>query len=107
MEVVILGASGLLGSDVLKTAKAREWTVHAPPRSQVDLTDDRSLSGFFLHSSPDWIINCAAYTAVDAAESNRDAAFMTNALGPFSLARLANWRGARLLHVSTDFVFDG
>jgi dTDP-4-dehydrorhamnose reductase len=107
VDIVLLGASGLLGSEFLARARLCDWTLHAPTRGQVDLTDERSLSAFFLHISPTWIVNCAAYTNVDKAESDPDAAFAANALGPFSLARLANWRGARVLHLSTDFVFDG
>jgi len=62
---------------------------------------------FFSEHAPAWVINCAAYTAVDRAEEEPEAARRLNALGPENLARVCRARGAALVHVSTDYVFDG
>jgi dTDP-4-dehydrorhamnose reductase len=106
-EVLLLGATGLLGSDVAAAMRGRGWLVRTPTRDELDLADPRSIEAYFLSESPAWIVNCAAYTNVDLAESERDQAFVLNASAPFSLARFSRWKRARLLHISTDFVFDG
>jgi dTDP-4-dehydrorhamnose reductase len=107
MHVVVLGSTGLLGSDVVMAAAERGWTLETPSREEVDLRDERTLDAFFLGTKPDWIINCAAYTGVDKAEEERDEAFLINARGAYLVSRFAARARARLLHVSTDFVFDG
>lgn len=107
MHVVIVGGSGLLGSEVVQAAHYRGWEIEVPRRSELDITDDRSITAYFLHVQPDWIINCAAYTAVDDAESDKDKAYQLNAFGPYWLGRVAQWTDARILQISTDFVFDG
>lgn len=106
-EVLLIGATGLLGSDVLLELQSRGWTVDAPSRTVLDLEDPRSIDAYFLAARPAWVINCAAYTAVDAAESDESRANVLNSVAPFSLARFCKWIKARLLHISTDFVFDG
>jgi len=107
MHAVIIGGSGLLGSEVVQAAHHRGWEVEEPRRSELDITDDRSITAYFLHIQPDWIINCAAYTGVDQAEEDKDRAYQLNAFGPYWLGRVAQWTDARILHISTDFVFDG
>ena len=79
----------------------------APTKDELNIGDDRSITAFFMHSASDWIINCAAYTAVDSAEEHRDAAFQINSYGPNWLGRVSQWTDARVLYISTDFVFDG
>jgi dTDP-4-dehydrorhamnose reductase len=106
-EVLLIGATGLLGSDVLVELQSRGWNVDAPNRTVLDLEDPRSIDAYFLAARPAWVINCAAYTAVDAAESDESRANVLNSVVPFSLARFCKWIKARLLHISTDFVFDG
>ncbi len=107
MEVLVVGGSGLLGSDVVRELQNRGHTVDAPPSDELDITDDRNVSAYFLAGRPDWIVNCAAYTAVDKAESEPDAARLLNAYGPTLLAKVTTYLPCRLLHISTDFVFDG
>ncbi len=76
-------------------------------RDQMDVADTRSVDDAIARARPDVIINASAYTAVDRAETEEDAAFALNADGPANLAAAAAAHGARLVHVSTDFVFDG
>lgn len=107
MRVLLVGATGLLGSHVLAELRARGHDVEAPPSDELDITDDRSISAYFLGTHVDWAVNCAAYTAVDQAEDEPDRARLLNAYGPMLLARVTTYLPLRLIHVSTDFVFDG
>jgi len=81
--------------------------VIAPTELELDITDLGAVKGYVGREKPDVIINCAAYTAVDKAESDREKAFAVNRDGPENLAVAAAEVGARLIHISTDFVFDG
>lgn len=107
LEILLLGGSGLLGSDLKIHLEHRGNNVAAPTRDELDLNDDLSIQSYFLFAKPDWIINCAAYTAVDKAETQEMEANYLNGAVPQILARNAKRLSARLLHVSTDFVFDG
>jgi dTDP-4-dehydrorhamnose reductase len=79
----------------------------AVTHSELDIGDARAVDGFVASTRPDAIVNAAAYTAVDRAETEADLAQLVNATGPANLARAAAASGARLIHLSTDFVFDG
>ncbi len=107
LEVLLIGGSGLLGSDVKIQLEHRGHQVNAPTRDELDLNDDLSVQSFFLYAEPRWIINCAAYTRVDDAESHEMEANHLNGAIPQTLARNAKRLGARFVHISTDFVFDG
>lgn len=107
MRVLLVGATGLLGSEVHAELRARGHEVDAPESDELDITDDRSISAYFLGAKVDWMVNCAAYTAVDQAEDEPDRARLLNAYGPMLLARVTTYLPVRMLHVSTDFVFDG
>jgi len=102
-RILITGASGMLGRDVQDVIGA--WPFTALSRSQLDILDldavGRAISGH------DVVINCAAYTAVDDAETNEAEAFAVNAEGAHNLALAAREAGAVLIHVSTDYVFNG
>lgn len=95
----------MLGRDVVRAAQRAGHDVTVSDRAEIDITDAqacrRSLAGF------DVVVNCAAWTAVDDAETNEGAAFDVNAVGPANLARAATEHGARLVHISTDYVFAG
>lgn len=106
MKVLVVGANGQLGWE-LQRAKPDDCKLTACSRDQLDITDSEQLTSFINAIAPDWIINAAAYTAVDKAESEPDKAHAINAAGVANLARAAQEADARLLHVSTDFVFDG
>jgi dTDP-4-dehydrorhamnose reductase len=102
----LIGCSGMLGSEVESLLKRGRFVYEATD-AEVDVTDGRALGCFAAGRSVDWIINCSGYTAVDRAEDERELAFAVNADGVLNITRVAAEKGARLVHVSTDFVFDG
>lgn len=106
MRVLLLGGTGILGT-ALRRSLPNGVTVHAPARSELKLTDVDALERALRNSDADWIVNAAAYTAVDAAESQERDARLVNADLPAVLGREAAARGIPVLHVSTDYVFSG
>jgi dTDP-4-dehydrorhamnose reductase len=102
----LLGDQGMLGRQIAVELKKNGFAFAASDR-EVDVSDRRSLETFSSGKRISWIINCAAYTAVDQAELESAAAFRVNAVGVENLAKLASGLGARLIHFSTDYVFDG
>lgn len=106
MKVLITGAGGQLGKSLLKTAGA-EHQICAFTRAELDIVDANAVLQTVKQFRPDVIVNAAAYTAVDKAETERELAFAINASGTENLGRIALECGARLIHISTDFVFDG
>lgn len=107
MKVLVTGAGGQLGHDVVAVLHRAGIEPLAPARRDLDVTRPETIADCVGAYRPDWIINCAAYTAVDRAESEADIAFAVNRDGAGALAAAAAGAGARLLHVSTDFVFNG
>ena len=105
-RILITGGGGQLARAVAERLAPR-YRVLAPARGDLDIVDARAVREAVAAHRPDWIINCAAYTAVDLAESEKERAFLVNEAGVGNLADAAADRGARLLHVSTDYVFDG
>ncbi len=108
MRWLITGAGGQLGSD-LRTllAELPGMELRACGSAELDVTDRAAIAAHVGDFRPDVIVNAAAYTAVDAAESDYDRAYAVNAAGPALLAAEAARTGARLVHISTDYVFDG
>lgn len=106
MKVLIAGAQGQLGRSLLKSA-ATGVEITAVDVAELDITRPEAVQEVVRRLRPEVIINAAAYTAVDQAESERDLAFAVNAGGVEHLARAARDCGARMVHISTDFVFDG
>ncbi len=106
MVYVVTGAGGQVGREVVDRLVARGSAFKAFDRAGLDIAD-ASAVGDVIDTSVTAVINCAAYTAVDAAETDREAAWRVNAIGPSVLAKAAADAGARLVHVSTDYVFDG
>ncbi len=102
----LIGNKGMLGSNV-ETLLKRQSMPCITTDIDVDITDYAALRDFAAPHKIDWIINCSAYTAVDAAEDERDRAFRINADGVLNIARVADEKDAALVHVSTDYVFDG
>ena len=102
----LTGAAGMLGKQLAAEFAGRSRAFHASDR-EVDIRDPRALRDFSQGKNIGWIINCAAYTAVDRAEDEPDLALAINAGGVENLARLAGDLGATLVHFSTDYVFAG
>jgi dTDP-4-dehydrorhamnose reductase len=96
----------MLGSEVVRTLSGTT-DVTGVDVGDFDITDESATLAAVRAATPDAVVNCAAYTDVDGAEDNRDAAFAVNARGAGNVARAAAAVGASLLHVSTDYVFDG
>jgi dTDP-4-dehydrorhamnose reductase len=106
LTVLITGAGGQVGRALLHTAPTT-FQVLGISHGELDIGDAKAVSEYFRLHSPDVVINAAAYTAVDRAESEPDLALRVNGEGPRNLAAAARDSGARLVHISTDFVFDG
>lgn len=106
MKVLLTGAGGQLGRMLCATAPAGV-VLDAYTSAQLDVSDLEEVSRVVLETRPDVIINAAAYTAVDRAEQEPQHAHAVNGNGPAHLAQAATQCGARLLHISTDYVFDG
>ncbi len=106
-RILILGARGQVGSELTALPWPDAVSVTGLARDQVDLTDRAALRAQVMAMRPDVVINAAAYTAVDKAESEADLTFAVNRDAPETLADACAALGARLLHISTDYVFDG
>ena len=107
MKILITGKNGQLGWELVNRAPANDVEVYAFDSGELDITDSLSVQDKFTMVQPDVVINTAAYTAVDKAESDNEGAFLVNEQGAINLAQACKKFNARLLHVSTDFVFDG
>lgn len=105
-RILVTGASGQIGFELARLLPAH-GDVTALTRQQLDLAQPDAIVATMRSLKPDLVVNAAAYTAVDLAEGERDAAFAVNAKGPEVLASEAKRAGAVLIHYSTDFVFDG
>jgi len=107
MKILITGARGQVGQELTRLCAAHGHDCLAAGREELDIGRSHSVNRLVSDFQPDVIINAAAYTAVDRAESEPDAADRINHLGALNLAEAASDCGAVLLHISTDFVFDG
>src|SRR5690349_14793759 len=105
-KILLTGKTGQIGSQ-LQRLLPQLGTVIAPNRMEMDLSDTDAVSRVIRDVRPHLIVNAAAYTAVDAAETEQATAFAINAEAPGILAREAKNLGAMLVHYSTDYVFDG
>lgn len=105
-RILVTGRNGQLGWELSRTL-APLGTVISVDRSELDLRDAEALRSLIRRERPDWVINPAAYTAVDAAERNPEEAEAINATAPGIMAEECRARGANLIHYSTDYVFDG
>ena len=108
MRVLVIGSSGQLGTDLIEVlGRNAGLAVLGVDLPDIDITDPQSTELVFGGFDPDVVVNCAAWTAVDAAEENEDAALRVNGLGPRIIAEECRKAGALLVQVSTDYVFDG
>lgn len=119
MKVLIIGSKGQLGTELLRCLESGKSELGAIPNvyrdaeiigmdiDTLDITDRRKTMSFVREQRPDTVINCAGYTHVDGCETNQDLAYQANAIGPRNLAMAAEQIGAKLLHISSDYVFCG
>ncbi len=106
MKILITGANGMLAKEV-KEKFVKENEVILTDVAELDITDEKAVMNFISNLKPDYIINCAAFTAVDKAEECYELADKINGNGPTNLAKAAKKAGAKLVHISTDYVFGG
>ena len=108
MKILITGSNGQLGNEIKELASAyHHYDFLYTDVNELDITNAASVSQYFEIHNPDVIINCAAYTAVDKAETDEATAFLVNAGAPGILARAAADTSAFMVHISTDYVYDG
>lgn len=105
--ILVTGRTGQLATSLAEAARARGVTIHCVGRPSLDFERPTSISEVLCEYAPSLVVNAAAYTAVDAAEDNEFAAYRANRDGPAELARLCTAAGIPLIHISTDYVFDG
>jgi len=105
--VLVVGRSGQLATALAATASEWELVVSCCGRPALDVTQPASVAQVFTETAPCLVVNAAAYTSVDAAEDDAGAAYQANRDGPAALARLCEAAGIPLIHLSTDYVFDG
>ena len=110
-KVIVTGCNGQLGRAVNREFASDEKyeliNTDVTAEIKLDITDIDQVMAFVRDNKPDAVFNCAAYTAVDKQEQDRDLAMKINAIGPRNLAIAASEAGARLIHISTDYVFPG
>ncbi|MEL6136753.1 MAG: dTDP-4-dehydrorhamnose reductase [Cyanobacteria bacterium J06626_23] len=106
MQILLIGANGQVGQE-LQTQLPTVGQVTPLGRQQLDLSQPAAIRATIDTAKPDFIVNAAAYTAVDRAESEPELANAINGIAPTVMAEAAEQAGARLLHISTDYVFDG
>ncbi len=107
MRILITGAAGLLGRDVLEAAAAAGHDAVGLVRAELDISDPRAVVAAVAAACPDVVVNCAAWTDVDGAETRSEAALEANGHGAGHVAAAAAAAGAWTIHVSTDYVFNG
>jgi len=106
MKILVTGARGMLGHEVVRVL-AKEHTVLQVRHDELEITSAEQTARAFALHDPEIVINCAAFTNVDDCETNSARAFSVNGLGVEILARACAQSGAALVHISTDYVFDG
>lgn len=107
MKVLVAGARGMLGQDLVDACVGRGHEVFALGREELDVTDADDCAAALADIGPDGVVNCAAWTDVDGAEADEEGAMLVNDGGAGNLATAAAAVGAKVLYVSSDYVFDG
>jgi dTDP-4-dehydrorhamnose reductase/dTDP-4-dehydrorhamnose 3,5-epimerase len=107
LKFMVTGVNGQLGHDVMTQLKDMDYNVIAPRRDEFDLTIIEQVKKYIIEEKPDVIIHCAAYTAVDKAEDEKDLCYSVNVEGTRAVAEAANEVNAKVVFISTDYVFDG
>jgi dTDP-4-dehydrorhamnose reductase len=107
VKILLTGANGQLGKEIVNLAANFKLELYAFSRNQLNITEFKQLNSAITAIKPNYIINAAAYTAVDKAETEHELAYAVNASGVKYLAQLAREYDIPLLHISTDYIFDG
>ncbi|MBP1934424.1 dTDP-4-dehydrorhamnose reductase [Ammoniphilus resinae] len=107
MKILVTGYTGQLGYDVVREGARRGLEMHGVGSRDLDITDEAAVFELVRQLKPDALIHCAAYTAVDKAEDDREACWQVNVEGTRHLAQAAREIGAKFMYISTDYVFDG
>lgn len=107
MKLLVTGCKGMLGHDLVPTLRESDFELQCVDIAEMDITKRNLVLDRVEEVRPDLMINCAAYTAVDKAESEQDVAFEVNRDGPAHLAEACSKLGISLVHIPTDYVFDG
>lgn len=107
IRVLVTGGQGQLGKDLVEMLEKRDYKVFPVDREEMDITDFACCEQVMNHIKPHIVIHTAAYTAVDQAESDRERAYLVNAYGTRNVAVVAQQLGAKLVYISTDYVFSG
>jgi dTDP-4-dehydrorhamnose reductase len=105
--ILVVGTTGQIGDAIVRQVGAQDFHLSTPTHSELDITDESSIRRAFLRYRPDIVINAAAYTNVDLAETESQLAFTTNSTGPGLLAAACELTQTPFFHISTDYVFDG
>ncbi|MBA4056403.1 MAG: NAD(P)-dependent oxidoreductase, partial [Marivirga sp.] len=107
LKILVTGANGQLGSEIKHLSLSTPYQFTFVDMDEMDLGDAQAIKRFFKERDFDFIINCAAYTAVDRAEEESDLAYRINADSLKMIAEICLEKKIRLIHISTDYVFDG
>ncbi|MEF3192071.1 MAG: dTDP-4-dehydrorhamnose reductase [Campylobacterales bacterium] len=107
LKVLVTGARGQVGSEIKELASAYPYTFYFCDKDELDITNQQNLEAYVVANGINTIINCAAYTAVDRAEQEPELADQVNHHAVHNLAAIAKKHSIRLIHLSTDYVFDG
>ncbi|TEB04617.1 dTDP-4-dehydrorhamnose reductase [Pelotomaculum schinkii] len=107
MKVIVTGATGMLGKQVARLYKEQGADVYLPSHKELDITNYNQVLSILKNIGPDTVVNCAAYTDVDGAEQEQEKAFLVNGLGPRFLALACRHCESTLIHISTDYIFNG
>ncbi len=107
-QVLITGCRGQLGSEIRRISHGfTDMSFHFTDLEELDITSPAEIRSFLDHNPVKYLVNCAGYTAVDQAEQEEEKAYRLNAYAPESLAKISAARSVQLIHISTDYVFDG
>lgn len=107
MKILLTGGSGTLGKELIELLKNSEHSVIAPTSSDMDILNYNTCENIIVKYCPDTIVHCAAYTDVKASEKNIEKVINTNIIGTCNMVLTSQKHNIRLVHISTDYVFDG
>src|SRR5665647_796655 len=107
MKILVTGVNGQLGHDVIEVLTARGITCKGVDIADFDLTNQEAVSTYIRDYAPTAVIHCAAFTAVDRSEDEKELCFAVNVTGTENIARICKEIQAKMVYISTDYVFDG